>query len=111
MDRARHEALKESTRCAEFLKALADPSRLQIIRALQAGELTVSDVAQLLEAEFVKVSHHLRVLYNARLVTTRREGKYIYYSLSKDVQKRRANGAEGAGGSLDFGCCKLELRS
>src|SRR6056297_2396098 len=67
--------------CATYLKAVADPTRLAIIRALQVGPLSVSDIAELLEHEMGVVSHHLRVLYHADIVQTRRDGKYIYYSL------------------------------
>lgn len=92
--------------CAKYFKALGDPIRLQMMRALQAGPLSVSDLASLLELELANVSHHLRVLYNAGLVTTERDGKFIYYSLCKDVLQGNARLA----GRLDFGCCKLDLR-
>ncbi|MCR9117389.1 MAG: metalloregulator ArsR/SmtB family transcription factor [bacterium] len=91
--------------CASYLKALADPTRLRIVRALQAGALSVSDIAILLETEIANVSHHLRVLFHANLVTTEREGKYIYYNLNSDF--RRQGEVEK---SLDFGCCKIDLR-
>jgi len=96
-----------AARCAKYFKALGDPIRLQMMRALQSGPLSVSDLALLLETELANVSHHLRVLYNAGLVTTERDGKFIYYSLCKDVLKSTPRLA----GLLDFGCCKLDLRS
>ena len=92
-------------RCATYLKALGDPVRLQIVRALQAGPLSVSDLVVLLELEMANVSHHLRVLFHADIVTTQREGKYIYYDLNGEFLKSRA-----AAKSLDFGCCKIDLR-
>lgn len=95
----------DPTLCATYLKALADPIRLQIIRALQAGPMSVSDLVVLLEIEMANVSHHLRVLYHADIVTTEREGKYIYYRVNKELLKSRA-----VASSLDFGCCKIDLR-
>lgn len=97
----------DEIRCAAYFKALAEPLRLQIVRALQSGPLSVSDLAILLEQEVGTVSHHLRVLFHADLVSTEREGKFIYYSLSREFHKRPGK-AKNAG-SLDFGCCKLEI--
>lgn len=90
--------------CAEYFKALADPVRLQIVKALRSGPMSVTDLALLLEAEITRISHHLRVLYHAKLVETERDGKFIYYSLNPDFLKRSSLR------SLDFGCCKLDLR-
>ena len=97
---------EHESQCAQYLKALGDPLRLQIIRALQAGPLSVTDLATLLEQEIGTTSHHLRVLYHADLVNTSREGKFIYYSLSEQLRRERSS---EAGGVLDFGCCRLEM--
>lgn len=93
--------------CAAYLKAVADPLRLKVIRVLQAGPLSVSDIAEFLEHEIATVSHHLRVLYHARIVTTRREGKFIYYSLNPQVFHPHRNKSDS---TLDFGCCRLDVR-
>jgi DNA-binding transcriptional ArsR family regulator len=95
----------DATTCAEYFKALADPIRLQIVKALRPGPMSVSDLALLLECELSKISHHLRVLYHAKLVGTTRDGKYIYYYLNPNFLKRSSLNK-----ALDFGCCKLELR-
>lgn len=92
--------------CAAYLKAVADPMRLRIIRALQVGELSVSDIAEVLEHELSIVSHHLRVLYHANIVQTRREGKFIYYSLNDRILHSTERKNESV---LDFGCCRLEV--
>jgi DNA-binding transcriptional ArsR family regulator len=99
------EKSSDSELCASYLKALADPVRLQIVRALQTGPLSVSDLVVLLEVEMANVSHHLRVLYHADLVTTKREGKFIYYAVNTEFLKSRS-----VAKSLDFGCCKIDLR-
>ncbi|EAQ78957.1 ArsR/SmtB family transcription factor [Blastopirellula marina] len=90
--------------CASYLKALADPYRLQIIRALQQGPMSVTDIALLLELEIANASHHLRVLYHAQIATTHKEGKFVYYDLNQAFLKSKA------ANSLDFGCCKFDLR-
>lgn len=94
-----------ATLCAGYLKALGDPIRLNIIKALQSGPMSVSDLTELLEMEMANVSHHLRVLFHAHLVTTERDGKFIYYHLNKEFLKSRTLAK-----SLDFGCCKIDLR-
>lgn len=99
-------ATADSSLCANYLKALGDPIRLKIVRALQAGSMSVSDLVELLELEMANVSHHLRVLFHADIVTTQRDGKFIYYALNAEFLKSRS-----AAQSLDFGCCKIDLRN
>ena len=92
--------------CSVYLKALGDPVRLRVVRALRAGALSVTDIALLLEMDISNVSHHLRVLFHAGIVTTTREGKFIYYRLNSEFLTNRS-----ATRSLDFGCCQIELRN
>lgn len=91
--------------CATYLKALGDSIRLKIVRELQGSPLTVTDLTELLEMDIAKVSHHLRVLYHANLVTIQKDGKYSYYQLNQEFLKRTSLTK-----SLDFGCCKIDLR-
>ncbi|TWT93542.1 ArsR/SmtB family transcription factor [Neorhodopirellula pilleata] len=106
MARPANREQEKDERCATYLKAVGDPIRLKVIRALQMGPLSVGDVAELLELEIGTVSHHLRVLYHAGIVQTRREGKFIYYSLDSEVfhPKRKKDDSV-----LDFGCCRLDV--
>lgn len=91
--------------CAERLKALSEPHRLRIVDALRYGELAVTDIAELLEAEVMTISHHLKVMRHGGLVEVRREGRYMYYRLHEDL-----NCTAGKQGKfLDLGCCRLEL--
>lgn len=69
---------------AQLFKALADSSRLKIIRALEKGEMCVCDLAALLGVSESAVSHQLRLLRNLRLVRNRREGTVLYYRLADD---------------------------
>jgi ArsR family transcriptional regulator, arsenate/arsenite/antimonite-responsive transcriptional repressor len=63
-------------------KALADETRLRILHLLLQGELCVCEMVEVLGASQSKASRHLAVLRNAGLVEDRREGAWVYYSLS-----------------------------
>jgi DNA-binding transcriptional ArsR family regulator len=67
---------------AQFCKTLADANRLLIIAELVNGERSVSDLANSLELRQSNVSKHLGLMRERGLVTTRRDGASIYYSLS-----------------------------
>jgi DNA-binding transcriptional ArsR family regulator len=70
-------------RAAGRARALADPTRLTLASALADGEeLCVCDLAWVVERAENLVSHHLRVLRAEGLVTTRRDGKMVMYSLT-----------------------------
>jgi DNA-binding transcriptional ArsR family regulator len=65
----------------DFFKVLGDTTRLKILHALLKGELCVCDLGIVLGMSVSAVSHQLAVLKQARLVTHRREGKVVFYSL------------------------------
>jgi ArsR family transcriptional regulator len=89
--------------CARKLRALADPERLRIVSRLRDGPRNVSELAALLGAELVNISHHLGVLRNAGVVRDERRGRFVVYRLHPDVF--RAADAD----HLDLGCCRLEI--
>lgn len=70
---------------AAAARALGDPTRLAIAAALHdaEGELCVCDLAWVMERSDKLVSHHLRQLRAARLVTSRRDGKMVMYALTE----------------------------
>lgn len=74
----------ELTLIADTFQILANPTRLQIVRALAGRELCVCDLAVLVGASQSSVSHHLRQLRQMRLVRYRREGRMAFYSLDDD---------------------------
>ena len=59
-------------------------TRLRILFALSGGEICVTDLAESLEMTQSAVSHQLKVLKNQRLVSSKRSGKTIYYSLADE---------------------------
>jgi DNA-binding transcriptional ArsR family regulator len=68
---------------ADRAKAMGDPTRLTIAAALaETDELCVCDLAWVTEKPENLVSHHLRTLRNAGLVTSRREGKMVMYAVT-----------------------------
>ncbi len=66
---------------ARVCKAIAEPKRLLIINELRDQELSVSDLCLALDLSQSNVSQHLSILRERDIVTTRREGSSIYYSL------------------------------
>jgi DNA-binding transcriptional ArsR family regulator len=71
-------------RAADLLKALAHESRLMILCILSEGEKSVSELEQLLSLQQPAVSQQLARLRADGLVSTRRDGKAIYYSLASE---------------------------
>ncbi len=75
---------QELTLIADTFQILANPTRLQIVRALAGRELCVGDLAAAVGASHSAVSHHLRQLRQMRLVRHRRDGKLTYYALDDE---------------------------
>ena len=67
------------------LKALADPTRREILNLLKAGPQPAGDIAQQFSISAAAVSRHLSVLKDADLIRDTREGKYIIYELNTSV--------------------------
>lgn len=79
------EKLRESaSQACALLKALANPDRLLLLCQLSQGEHCVSELEALLDIQQPTLSQQLGVLREEQLVSTRREGKQIYYSLGSD---------------------------
>jgi DNA-binding transcriptional ArsR family regulator len=67
---------------AERFKALAEPSRLQILQALRNGERTVSEILAVTGLGQANASKHLQVLHSTGLVDRRKDGVSIWYRLA-----------------------------
>jgi DNA-binding transcriptional ArsR family regulator len=76
--------LREATRAADFLKALSHEGRLLMLAHLCQRDHTVTELEQLTHSRQAAVSQQLARLRHERLVTTRREGNQIVYSLSDE---------------------------
>jgi DNA-binding transcriptional ArsR family regulator len=66
---------------AEIFKVLCEPTRIRILQALAEEELCVCDLAAVVDTTASAISHQLRLLRAARLVTSRKDGKMVYYAL------------------------------
>lgn len=69
---------------ADLFKMFADSTRIKILVDLSSGEKNVTEICEDLEMNQSAVSHQLKILRNAKLLTARREGKSMYYSLADD---------------------------
>jgi ArsR family transcriptional regulator len=67
------------------MRALADPTRREILKALRKGDLTAGDIAGRFPMTAASVSHHLSVLKEAGLVKSERSGRNLIYSLETTV--------------------------
>lgn len=68
----------------EVFRMLADATRVRVLWALTAGELSVNELADSVGKQAASVSQHLAKLRMARLVRTRRDGTTVYYSLENE---------------------------
>ncbi len=89
--------------CADKLKVLGDTTRLSVMSLLMAKPLTVTELNAVLEMDQSLLSHHLKILRDAGLVSSVREGKGMLYSLAEDVDLSRS------GNMINLGCCKLKF--
>jgi ArsR family transcriptional regulator, arsenate/arsenite/antimonite-responsive transcriptional repressor len=106
------EKLKE---LSEYLKIIADSTRLQILCLLKKGERCVCNIHEPLGLPQNLTSHHLKALRDAEIVLTRREGRWIHYSLNEEKLEYLANlynkvllGGLNGDQSIGAGLCKLQ---
>jgi len=86
VDNVRMQMLSPELRAemADFYKIMGDKTRISILHALSFSEMCVCDISMLLQMNQSTISHQLKTLRQTRLVTYRREGKVIYYSLNDE---------------------------
>lgn len=70
--------------CVEFCKALADDTRQRILEMLLDGEKCVGDIVDAFDMSQPSISHHLNVLRQFGLVTSRKEGRLVFYALNRE---------------------------
>lgn len=73
------------TRAARAFHALSDRTRLELVQCLMGGERCVCELQEGLGAAQSRLSFHLKTLKEAGLVTGRREGRWVYYSLDLEA--------------------------
>ncbi|MBA4348949.1 MAG: ArsR family transcriptional regulator [Thermodesulfovibrio sp.] len=72
-----------------IFKALSDETRLRILKLLENGELCVCDIFSALDMIQPKVSFHLSVLKETKLIKDRKEGRWVHYSIDDSDMFRR----------------------
>ena len=70
--------------CVEFCKALADDTRQRILEMLLEREMPAGDIVAAFAMSQPTISHHLNVLKQFDLVTSRKEGKQVFYTINQD---------------------------
>jgi len=90
--------------CAMLLKVLADETRLAVLRQLMKRPKYVGEINATLGVEQTLLSHHLKVLREAGLVVTQRDGKAVLYSLAPDIEDA------SSGKAINLGCCLLSFK-
>lgn len=76
--------MDELINCVEFCKALADPTRQKILEMLLEKEKTVNEIVEGFNLSQPTVSHHLDILSRYDLLSSRKDGKQIYYRTNQD---------------------------
>ena len=76
---------------ARFFRALSDPTRLRILRlmAANAAEVCVCELVDSLEEPQYHISRHLKELRDSRLLTTERDGRWVYYCLRDNPEVKK----------------------
>ena len=69
----------------QTLKALADPTRREILNLLKKGKLSAGEITDCFHVTAAAISRHLSVLKEADLIQDTREGKFIFYELNASV--------------------------
>lgn len=69
---------------AKMFKAFCDPNRLMILDILKSGEHCACKLLEILNVSQSTLSHHMKLLTDAKVVHVRKDGKWSYYSLSEE---------------------------
>ena len=77
-------SVKDFSNLADLFKLLGDPTRLRLFWLLCHCEECVLNLSAMMEMSSPALSHHLRILKAAGLISSRRDGKEVYYKVSQD---------------------------
>jgi ArsR family transcriptional regulator len=100
----------DTERAVRLFQALSDQTRLSILDHLRHGERCVCDLTDALDAAQSRLSFHLKVLKDAGLVTDRREGRWMYYTVNAEALAETAELLEALASTPSAaerrsGCC------
>lgn len=91
--------------CIPYLKALSDDNRWRIVKALLQAPLTGSDLVERLGMSQYNVSKHARVLREAGIITPKRQGKHVFFSITPGFQAGICMEKK----TLSLGCCTFDF--
>jgi DNA-binding transcriptional ArsR family regulator len=91
--------------CIVALKALAEETRLRMIRLLFREKLSVNEISERLGVSQYNVSKHLRIMREAGLVKAEKRGKHHLYAVAPELKSEVAE----SNSVLDLGCCAFRL--
>lgn len=77
----------DNKRVAVMFKAFCDENRLQILELLCSGERCACNILEEMHITQPTLSHHMKILCDAGIVTGRKEGKWMHYSISSEGMK------------------------
>jgi DNA-binding transcriptional ArsR family regulator len=86
-----------------MLKALGDPTRWRIVHELLKETCTVGVLTERLDATQYNVSKHIRILREAGIVSTRKDGRHLYCEVARGFRKKLKKK------ELDLGCCTFRF--
>ena len=91
--------------CIAALKALGEETRLRILRLLFKHPLSVTEISERLNASQYNVSKHLRIMREAGLLVTEKQGRQRLYAVAANLKSQ----AVANNNVLDLGCCTFRL--
>ena len=91
--------------CISALKALGEETRLRLLRLLFMEKLSVNEIAARLSASQYNVSKHLRIMREAGLVESEKQGKLRLYFVTENLKRQLA----ANNNVLDLGCCTFRF--
>ena len=91
--------------CIAALKALGEETRLRILRLLFKEPLSVNEISDRLRASQYNISKHLRIMREAGLLVTEKQGKQRLYTVAANLKSHVAANNK----TLDLGCCTFRL--
>jgi DNA-binding transcriptional ArsR family regulator len=100
----------DERKTALIFKAFCDENRIRILRMLKSGEKCACKILEELNITQPTLSHHMRILCDSGIVISRKEGKWMHYSISRDGAKVATdllNDLTAAqSGCTDKSCCE-----
>ena len=100
-------ASREPRDCTPFLKALSDKTRWRIVQGLLSSPHTVTEISEQLQVPQYNASKHIRILREAGIIETEKNGKHVRCQIAGPLQRRVGKGEN----QLDLGCCVFRFDS